>query len=166
MPTPTDKLPSYEDIVSSELRDRLAIDPENLEQEFCSCAPNIAYIGALRARAIDEHLVAKAGAKRARATAYMKHREKLQNAHGAGRGGATEAMITAAVDLDETVQEAEDQEISAEVSREELRTMLDAALAKRDSLIQVGSTRRAEMQLDPSIREAHREAGRKLLEGK
>lgn len=156
-------LPTYEDLVASDLRDRLKVDANDLERELAEVSAQIAYIGGLYARAIDTHLKAEVNAKRARAITYISERVRLQGDHGSGRGGATEALINAHVANNSVVRVAEDDEINAQVVREEMKTLLDAIKAKRDALIQIAGLRRSEMQLDPSFRQARIEEGKKLM---
>lgn len=135
------------------LRARLRIDPEALEEEFLACPADIAYLGALHARAIGEQLRAEGKAKRIRGLVYVQTRQRLIDAHGK----ATEAHIEAEVDQDKRVVLADAEEIDAQVTLTKAKADFAAVMAKRDMLVQMGATYRAEMERDPAIARERRE---------
>lgn len=159
MPSEEEDTKDDNSILELKLRNRLKIEPEALDEEFQRCAASVATVGAHYAVAIGEHLRSKSRAKRTRGLVWLELRETLQNKHGR----ATADHIAAAVEQDQRVIDADDDEITCEVARERKKSDLAAMMAKRDMLIQMGSARRSEMASDPSIREFVK--GRKLLHG-
>ena len=147
------------------IQNMLKIDPLELERELVGCAATIAYMGAIHARVLETHSRAKARAERTRSLVWIEERERLQNEHGSGRGGATEKLIEAFVSKSYSVQSAEDEAITTEVALSQARSNLQAALARKDVLVAISANRRAEMQLDPSIRDVGRAQARRKLEG-
>jgi hypothetical protein len=133
-----------------DLRDRLRIDPSALEDEFVRCPGDIAYIAGLHAKAMGVHLIAKIRQKRLRALLTAEARQALINLGSK----ATVAEVEAAVDSDIRWIEAQVEEDTANVLREDAKGKLLAAVAKRDMIIQMGANFRAEMQRDPSIRDS------------
>lgn len=131
-----------------ELRDRIRVNPEALEEEFVRLPGDVAYLGAQHARALERHLRAKAEARRAWSAAFLIKRQELLDAHGK----ATEEMVKAAVEGDLRVRAAQDAEIVADVARAKAKTDLDAVLCKKDMVVQLGANYRAEMERDPALR--------------
>jgi hypothetical protein len=135
------------------LRARLRVNPEALDEEFTQCPTDVAYLGGVHARAIGEHLRAKGKAKRIRGLVFIQKRQELVDKHGK----ATEEHIKAAVEQDPRVLLADGEEIDAEVAREKAKADFAAVMAKKDMLVQLGATYRAEMERDPSIARDRRE---------
>lgn len=138
----------------ADLRERLRLEPLALEEEFIRCPADIAYMGAIHARAIGVQLRAKSAAKRVRGIVFMQCRQKLIKECGK----ATEEMIKAEVEQDLRVQAADSDEITAEVGLAQAKANFTAIVAKKDMLVQMGATARAEMERDPMIARERRGA--------
>lgn len=131
------------------LRERIAIEPLALEEEFIACPSSIAWVAGRHARALGAHLHAKARAKRIRGLLTIEHRTALRDAGSK----ATVDEVAASVDRDQRWIEAEAAENNADVMRELAKGQLTSIVAKRDMLVQMGANHRAEMERDPVIRQ-------------
>lgn len=136
------------------LRARLRVDPNALDEEFVACPADIAYLGALHARAIGDQLRAKGRAKRVRAFVRIEKRKALI----AANGKTTVDEVDAEVELDARVEAADEDEIVAEVELTTAKANFAAVMAKKDMIVQMGATMRAEMERDPVIVRDRREA--------
>jgi hypothetical protein len=130
------------------LRERIAVEPLALEEEFVNCPASIAWASARYAHALGVHLHARSRAKRLRGLLTLEHRQSLRDSGSK----ATVDEVAAAVDCDPRWVEADAAETNADVMRELAKGQLTALLAKRDMLVQLGASRRAEMERDPVIR--------------
>jgi hypothetical protein len=157
--------------LEADLRDRLRIDPQALEQEFLACPTHIAYLGAKNARAIGVHLRAKIHCKKLWGLLLMQAREDIEDEQAraqdaenaaalAGERKAkdvkvrvTESMVESRAQQMTSWQDAQEAEAAAEVARELAKSNLAAIMAKKDMLVQLGANARAEMERDPIIRD-------------
>jgi hypothetical protein len=138
-----------------DLRERLKVEPMALEEEFIRCPGDIAYMGAKSSRALALHLHARTHAKRLRGLLMVEHRQRLVNLGGK----TTVGEVDAAVDSDPRWLRAKVAEDNADALREKAKGDFSAIMAKRDMLMQMGASVRAEMQFDPStrtVRQHHR----------
>lgn len=128
----------------------LATPPaEALQEDFIRYAPDLAW-----------WLERQADAKREVALVALDVEEQLGNADGAvrdelarGGGKVTEDAVKAGVKKHAPLLAAKKLLIDAEHFEGRVRAVVDALKAKRDMLVGLGATFRAEMQSDPSIRE-------------
>jgi hypothetical protein len=148
--TPADLDNGTAELVEERWRQTLRIDPEALNDEFYRCPNDIAYLAAVHAQAIGLHLRAKARAKRLLGLLRIRARLELETA---GTKKPTESQVDARVDQMHEYQQAQSDEIDAEVARETAKGRVTGIVAKRDCLIQLGANHRQEMQLDPVIRD-------------
>jgi hypothetical protein len=157
--------------LEADLRDRLRIDPMALEQEFVRAPANIAYLGNKHAQAIGAHLRAKIRVKKLWGLVLMQARENLeqeneenQQAENASAAKSdrkpkdvkvriTESMVEARAHQMKMWQDAQEDEVNAEVAREVAKANFEAIRAKKDMLVQLGATFRAEMERDPVVRD-------------
>ncbi len=155
----------------ADIRERLRMDPAAVQEEFMRLPGDLAYVAARHARALGEHLRAKARAKRLWGLIRMQAREELESRNADAQVAedrvaeiarrkpkdvslrVTEAMVEELALQSTLWQEVEQAELAADVAREQARGDLLAMSAKRDMLIQLGSTLRAELQADPVVRE-------------
>ncbi len=157
------------------LRARLRIDPLALQDEFLRIAVDISYFAGLHGVAVENELRAESRAKKLRALYEMEAREALaddldraqarenklaenekrkpDNVRGRG---VTEGMIKAWVDSKPEWFDVEMDVADSARRAIEAKGNMSAVMAKRDALIQLGATERAEMERDPSIREKAR----------
>lgn len=142
----------------NELRDRLKITPEALEEEFVAIPGDIAYIAGRHARASTNHLLAKVRTARLRALLTAEARQKLMDLGSK----ATVNEVEAAVDSDDRWVSAQVDEIEAAAMVAVEKGALLAIVAKRDMLVQLGANHRAEMERDPSILAVKR--GQRMVE--
>lgn len=148
------------DAIETELRMREAmrLNPLELEEVFVRLPAEIAWVSAQYAHAIGAHLRAKARAKRLRGLLEIRVREELEDAGVKGGGKRpTESMVDARVEQLPEWQEAQEEEIAADVAREVARGRLSAIMAKKDSAVQLGAAHRAELERDPVIRKRFEE---------
>lgn len=134
------------------LRERLKIEPLALEEEFLRCPADIAYIAALHGRAIEELNRAKVYARKIKGLVYNAHRQQMLDASLK----PTEGQIEARLDQDERWIQAQLEEGAAENVAATARGNLNAIMAKKDMLVQMGATQRAEMEREPMIRDRTR----------
>jgi len=153
--TPADLDNGTAELVEERWRQTLRIDPQALNEEFYRCPNDIAYLAAVHAQAIGLHLRAKARAKRLLGLLRIRARLELETA---GKK-PTESQVDARVDQMPEYQQAQSDEIDAEVARETAKGRVTGIVAKRDMLVQLGANHRQEMQMDPVIRDNKR-AGR------
>lgn len=140
------------ELVEERWREMLRIDPEALNEQFYKCSNEIAYLAAVHAKAIGLHLRAKARSKRLRGLLLIKARVELE----AGAKKPTESQVDARVEQMVEYQQAQSDEIDADVRRETAKGRVLGALAKKDMLVQLGANRRAEMERDPVIKDRMR----------
>lgn len=131
------------------LRERLRIEPLALEEEFIRCPSDIAYLAARYGHAVELLLRCKVFSKKIHGFILMEKRQELLD-----KGGKpTESQVEALTDQDERWIGAQYDEASAEREKVASKGNLDAMLAKKDCLVQLGATMRAEMERDPVIRD-------------
>ena len=131
-----------------DLRERLRIDPQALQDEFVACPANIAYLGARHGCALRDHLRAKIRSKKTRALLAVQWRQDILDTNGK----VTDAQVEQAVDRDPRWVDVAHAEVDAEVAAVTTKTDVAAMLAKKDMLVQLGATDRAEMERDPVVR--------------
>jgi hypothetical protein len=132
-----------------ELRDMLVTDPEKIVQSFTEMPSQIAWAATRHAQAVRTHLRTKARARRLRGLLEIQAREELRQFYPK----PTESQVAARTEQDARWVVAQEEEIEAEVSRELTKGLLEAARCKRDMLISIGATLRAELERDPVIRD-------------
>lgn len=123
----------------------VSIDPLDLQDEFRRIPADLARFNELYARALRRFLKAKARTEQVFSLVYLETREGGQK--------ATEAQIKAEVAMDDRYNDSLQERIEAEVEKTRLGGILDALMAKKDSLISMGANLRAEMSGNPSIRD-------------
>ena len=167
--------------IEAELYDRLKLDPLALDNEFLTCASNIAWLGAKHGAALRDYLRAKIASKKLWALLLIQAREDLlaeqdekQNAEDAAalvekrkakdvKARVTESIVESRAGTYPMWLDAQEREADAEVAMTVAKTNLTAMLAKRDMLVQMGANVRAEMERDPTIR-AHKDHQRRERE--
>jgi hypothetical protein len=130
------------------LKECLEIDNLALEEEFTRMPADLAYWANQYAEATKAFHLAKIDLDRTEAKLAVHHRVRLADAGVK----ATESMVTAAVETDDTLYNAKVRLLEAEYLRNQLSGTCEAVRSKRDMLISLGANYRAEMQGDPSIR--------------
>lgn len=131
------------------LRERLKIEPLALEEEFVRCPSDISYQSAKYARALGEYLRCRSAQKRMRGLLLLKAYQQLRDTGGK----PTESQVAAMVDQDPRWLRMRHAEDNADALREKAKGDMQAVLAKKDMLVQMGATARAEMERDPAIRD-------------
>jgi len=144
--------------MSYDLKDCVSIDPLDIEAEFVRLPSDLAYWSQQYADAYEAWLDAKID----RETLYGQlYEEKLLELESqisqrpkVGRGkGVSDVMLEAAIKRDQEYIFARKKEIKAESEKVRLHGVLEALGAKKDGLVSIGATRRAEMERDPMIRD-------------
>lgn len=129
------------------LRSCVEVDATDMRAEYSRVSSDLAFWSAQYAKAYSRFVQGKILLDRARASAYLVERETCEEM---GKK-ATEASIDARVRLDSQVQDAEAELIEADYERERLRGVVDAIRAKKDMLVSIGATVRAEWAADPGM---------------
>lgn len=167
--------PDSEDLalleLEQDLRERLRIDPAGLQDEFLRCPANIALIAARHAKAIGENLRAKIRSKKLWGLMMMQAREDLEAANDSAqtledtgaekekrkakdvRVRITESMVESRAHQMPAWVDAQENEVVSEVVRETAKGNLAAIMAKKDCLVQLGASARAELERDPVVRD-------------
>lgn len=122
-------------------RESVEITPEALNEEFARIPADMAYWGERYAEATQDALRSYAARKLAHAKAF------LQVKHYAATTGTkiTETEATSKVEVDSAYQAAVLAEVEAESAKLLAKTRFEAISAKRDMIISLGATQRAEM---------------------
>jgi hypothetical protein len=123
------------------LRQSVEITPEALQEEFTRIPSDMAYWGERYAEATGEALRAYHGRKFAYAEALLQHKAacKLNGIK------MTEAEVAAQAEVDPAYQTAVLREAEAEAAKVAAKTRFDAVVAKKDMVVSIGATQRAEM---------------------
>lgn len=132
----------------------VTVTPEAMEEEFVRAPADIAYWNSLSAQAMKAHLLAKWAAEKTEARLKVEMREQLV----AEGKKPTESMVDAAVVLHPDMERDKLAAIEAEVEFVRVRGIAKAVSDKKDVLQSLGATYRAEMEGDPMVRQARREA--------
>ncbi len=157
--------------IEVEMRERLKIDPLALQDEFLELPSSIARVASLHASAIGEALRAEIREKKHAALAMAAALDALESeaesdhlrkvavakaskAEAPKYKAPTVDQVKARAALNAQWLAAQEDEAQAQVRRAVARGNLDAIMAKRDALIQLGATERAEMEWDPVVRDA------------
>lgn len=128
----------------------VAIDPMDLNREFCELPPRLAYWNAQLAAATHKSMAAKADLDAERARRLLEVREI---AKAAGGKAPTVDEVNAQVLLHDDVQDAHSVYIENEAERLRVRGIVDSLLTKRDMLQSLGAKLRVEMMADPVLRD-------------
>lgn len=125
----------------------VGIDRHNLNDEFCRVSADYAF-WADRYSELDGQLIrAKAGLDEAKARADADVRSALF-----ARGEkATETKVEHLVNISSVVMGAVGQLASVTTNRTRVKGILEAIATKRDMLVSLGATIRAERQADPTL---------------
>lgn len=118
------------------------IDEGNIRTEFVRVSSDIAFWGKRFASCHREWLAGKLVRDEVRAATYLELRETLEALESKK---PTEATISARVDIEPRVREAEARVVETEYNREAAKAVVTAISAKRDMLISLGAIIRAEM---------------------
>lgn len=116
--------------------------PSSVAVQFASVGGETAFIAMQFATAHQDYLVAEAEYKRVRAKAYLMKREQSL----ASGTKLTENHLDALLDADDGVFAARMVFVTAEATRERWKGALEAIRAKRDSLVGLAASARAELQ--------------------
>lgn len=153
------------------LREAILIDPARLQEEFYNCSPTIASAAAVHGRAVSDLLRAKSRTKRLEGLLYLRAKDRLEAEQTAlqmaeNRKAKAEArkpekvwkhvpegVIESEMRQDPQWLAAQDAEAEAALNEAQARGYREAAMAKKDMLVQIGATLRAEMARDPIVRE-------------
>jgi len=146
-------MPKIHDVeVDEYLSSSVQIEPTTIEEEYIRMPADMAYWGHRYAEAHKEFLKAKMQHDRVLARLRLEMRETL----AAEGKKPTESMVDSHVELTKTWLDSKTAEIDAEANREHLRCTLDAIRTKREMLVSLGATVRAEMQANSIIRDQMR----------
>ena len=160
--------------MEADMRERLLVDPEALQKAFVECSAEIAHVGAVYARATQAHLRAKIKVKKMWALCSAQAREDFDVERAAAqlkedarvlekgekrekiKSRVTEPGVEAEIWSNPRYLAAAEEEADADSLRILARANLDAVMARKDCLVQLGAGQRAEMERDPVIRDRAR----------
>jgi hypothetical protein len=134
------------------LKDSVDIEPTQLQEEYVRVPADIAYWNERYSQALRAHLLAKLELDRVYAILQIEKREVLSVAGGK----VTEAIVSAAIEVDAKYQVARLATIDTEVEVSRLKGVSYAVSAKREMIVSLGAHLRIELQNDPIIREHYR----------
>jgi hypothetical protein len=140
-------MPEFEQDHESYLRDCVTIDENQVEKEYVRISSDLAYWGQKYVDAHQVYLMAKLTVEETRSRLYLIAREK-----GKEGKAPSEATLTALVDSDESMHQVRLELVIAEVKRAKLHQVCEAIRAKKDLVVQLGASLRAQMQGDPVLR--------------
>lgn len=170
-PEPLDDFETRLTRLELEMREKLRLDPQALNDEFVGCASAIGRVGELYARSIDAHLKAKIRTKKLWALLQTQARDDFKEQRDREqakedkrplekgqkrdrvKSEATEANVDAWVHSQPSYIRALEDEAEAEALKQLARSNLDAMMARKDCLVQLGAGQRAEMERDPVLRD-------------
>jgi hypothetical protein len=141
------------------------VDPDQIKEEFCRVSADLAYWNARVSAALEVFLQAKSDYDEVGARQYLVARERLILSHVPDPDvkpkdkekvpRVTEPMIDAYVTTSDEVRAARLSMVKAEAQHARLRGVAEAVRSKRDALVSLGATLRAELEGDPMLRKLH-----------
>jgi hypothetical protein len=117
------------------------IDLDDMTSEYAAMGHNLAVWGQTHATANE----AFARAKFAREQVWARKRMEIRETQEAAGKKLTEGSLDALIVVDPDYEEVKFAEIEAEAEVGRLRAAVDALRAKKDMLVSIGATQRAEM---------------------
>lgn len=133
------------------LKECVRVEPMLLEEEFVRLPSDIAFWSERYAEAYFHFLDRESYRKELYGRLYVEHNKALSMGR-MGTRGPTVGEIDAAVLQDPLHAAARKEENQAEAAKIRLFGVMEALRAKKDALVSIGATRRAEMSGDPMIR--------------
>ncbi len=128
----------------SDVVNAVSINEDDIMAEYASVPHDLMVWGVRQANAAESVSAAKFALERVEAKLYFEQREILRAEYGTKRGEVTEAMINGKVRRDGEYEDARLDYIENEARYARTRAVCEALKAKRDMLISVGATQRAE----------------------
>ena len=135
--------------VEDHLYDAVYTDPDQINEEFSRVSSDLAYWNTVYAIACGDAARAEASYKRKKAEKFLFFREEI----AASGARPTDEWIKSLVDNDDEVNVELLAKIDAESEKVRLYGVVDAIRAKKDMLVSLGATLRAEMDNNPAIKE-------------
>ncbi len=123
------------------LKQSVAITPEALQEEFTRVPSDMAYWGERFAEATGRALKAYHARKMAYAEALL----RIKGVAKLSGNKLTEADAAAQAEVDPAYQLAVLEEAEAEAGKVAAKTRFDSVVAKKDMVVSIGATQRAEM---------------------
>lgn len=135
------------------LLDCVCLEPEALTEEFSRLPTDFARWNEVHTSATELALKARLHVARTRAERRKSYRRNLAIHAQAAHAKPTESFLEDLVCLDGDVRLAEDALVLAERERTRVRGILSALSRKAEALQSIGATRRAELAINPDMRE-------------
>lgn len=150
----------YDREIDALLHEAVSVNPDFIESDLSRNAADLAYFAELHADAVLDHGNAEIEANNVEAKLNIVHREQLlataeEDSKGKKKAPTVDA-VKAAVESDPQYIAARRKVLEAEVAMVRAKGRMEAVRAKKDAIIQIAMTRRAEMGIDPSIAAEHR----------
>jgi hypothetical protein len=163
---PKDEVNLRDITVERYAKEAVDMAPEAMEEEYVRLPADLAYWNERYARALKVFLTTKARSKTMAALLKIEHRERLfeefqakkEEKGKSGSGRVTDSMVDAALEQDERWQNMQAQLVDAEVEMVRVKGTAEAVRAKKDMLVSLGASIRAEIEGDPIVRKAHADA--------
>lgn len=140
--------------VSDYLFDSVNVNAFSLNDEFVRVSADLAYWGAKFTEAHKTFLKSKLNLDVGEARLLIEVRERLTIEGKKPTESVVDAGVKSCIDY----QALRIKHIDAEVERDRIRLILDAVRAKKDMLVSIGATVRAEMSGDPYLRKSMSDA--------
>lgn len=135
------------------LLDCVCIEPEALTEEFSRLPTDFARWNEVHTAATELALKARLHVTRTRAERRKFYRRNLTLHAQAAHAKPTESFLEDLVCLDPEVRLSEDALVLAERERTRVRGILSALSRKAEAIQSIGATRRAELSINPDMRE-------------
>lgn len=134
--------------IDKELARCVNIEPLILNEEFVRLPSDLAYWNGQYSEALKTYLTTKLQLKRLEAQLQMEKRVELETQNKK----VTESMVEAAIEIDDRHHAAQLALIESECEKEKLDGFCEALRTKKEMLISLGASLRAEMNGDPMLR--------------
>jgi hypothetical protein len=157
---PHDRKYLYDLEVDALLAEAVTVNPDFIESDLARNASDLAYFGECHADRVLDHGNAEINLRTEEAKLNITHRERLiamaEPDSKGNRKAPTVDAVKAAVEADPQFIALSRMVLEAEVAMVRAKSRMEAVRAKKDAIIQIAMTRRAEMGIDPSIAAEHR----------
>ena len=148
------------------IKDAITVSPEALQEEFIRLPGDIAHWSGRYAQAVRLFLIAEAARREAEARAWLEC--KAAGIASAGEKGKAPTVddLKAMVATRPEVLACVVEEIETAAEKERVRGIYEAVRTKKDAIVSIGATQRAELDGNPSLRQDARMRDREAAAGR